>query len=90
MYFDISVIEMYYVLKRDSDLHWCSGLNTTVCEEILLIGDDGSEVSIPIILLLAASPVIRSMVANVVIISPLALSITGVSRDTLLCVSKMY
>ena len=80
---------MYYVVKRDSDLHWCSDLNTTVSEEILLIGDDGSEVSIPIILLLAASPVIRSMVANVVIISPLALSITGVSRDALLCLCQI-
>jgi len=80
---------MCQVLKRDSSLHWCSDLHTAVSEEMLLIADDGSEVSIPTITLLATSPVIRSMVSDIVKFSPLALSITGVSRSVLLCVSQI-
>jgi len=80
---------MCQVLKRDSSLHWCSDLTTAVSEEMLLIAKDGSEVSIPTITLLAASPVIRSMVSDIVKFSPLALSLTGVSRSVLVCVSKI-
>merc|ERR1719233_1367972 len=80
---------MCQVLKRDSSLHWFSDLTKAVSEEMLLISEDGSEVSIPTITLLAASPVVRSMVSDIVKLSPLALSLTGVSRSVLVCVSQI-
>ena len=87
--FRYSDYKMYYVLKRDPSLHWCYDIKTPVCEESLLIADDGSEVSIPTVVLLAASPVLMSMVDTSFYSPPMALSITGVSRDVLLSVCKI-
>jgi len=52
------------------------------------MADDGCEV-IPTIILLAASPVLRSLVSDAIFYSPMALSITGVSRDVLMCVRQI-
>jgi len=52
------------------------------------MADDGCEV-IPTIILLAASPVLRSLVSDAIFFSPMALSITGVSRDVLMCVRQI-
>jgi len=79
---------MYFVLKRDPSLQWCSPLKTAMCEETVLIADDGCEV-IPTIILLAASRVLRSMVSDTIFYSPMALTITGVSRDVLLNVRQI-
>jgi len=52
------------------------------------MAEDGCQV-IPTIILLAASPVLRSLVSDAIFFSPMALSITGVSRDVLMCVRQI-
>jgi len=79
---------MYFVIRSDTSLQWCSPLKTDMCEETLFIADDGCEV-IPTIILLAASPVLRSMVSETIFFSPMALTITGVSRHVLMCVRQL-
>ena len=83
---------MCLVLKRDTAwLKFLPQCDLTV-GSALLIGEDGGQVSVPGALLLAASPLVRSICADHGIppaLSPIVLSIPAVSADVLQVVGEM-
>jgi len=82
---------MSLTLKRDPE--WMGTLQQADVDQALalLIGENGCQVSVPVAILVAASPLLRSISAVLLppAISPVALSVPGVAGDVLSIVVEM-